>query len=72
MILQGRRISARQIELDSPLPDGVERVEVLVREPVGLSILSSLLGWIESLPPGTRSKEQIDEQVREERVSWGE
>lgn len=31
-----------------------------------------ILDFLNSLPPGTRSKEDIDQQIREERESWGD
>jgi hypothetical protein len=56
------------IRLDGPLPGDVERVEVRVTvrsaRPGGVS---SLIRYLESLPPGTRTREEIDAEIREGR-----
>lgn len=56
------------IRLDAPLPGDVERVEVRVTvrsgQPGGTS---SLVRYLESLPPGTRTRSEIDEEIREGR-----
>lgn len=54
--------------LDAPLPKGVVSVEVRVEvkesEPERLSVTE----FLKSLPPGTRSVKEIDEDVREMRA----
>ena len=48
-------------------------VEVLVMAPVARvadRIEGKLSDYVRGLPPGTRSKEDIDQQIREERDSW--
>jgi len=47
-------------------------VEVLVT-PIaraGGKVEGKLSDYLRALPPGTRSKEDIDQQIREERDSW--
>jgi predicted DNA-binding antitoxin AbrB/MazE fold protein len=47
-------------------------VEVLVT-PVAratVKVQGKLSDYLRTLPPGTRSKEDIDQQIREERDSW--
>lgn len=58
--------------LDAPLPADLDRVEVRgYRTPRrDNSALGEIVALIESLPPGTRTKEDIDLQVAEERSSW--
>ena len=60
------------IRLDAPLPPDLDRVEVRgYRSPRrDGSALNDLVAFLESLPAGVRSKEDIDRQVREERSSW--
>lgn len=65
--LRGRVVGARTVEVDAPLPEGATDVEVVVRVPVNPAALAE---YLEALPPGTRTTEDIDEQLREERGSW--
>ena len=48
-------------------------VEVLVMAPVTRvtdKIEGKLSDYLRALPPGTRTKDDIDQQIREERDSW--
>lgn len=74
IIVRGRLSGPRRIELDEAVEDFTGEVEVVVRpvEPKPVAPRRKLLDVIRSLPPGTRSKEDIDDQVAEERLSWGE
>ncbi len=48
-------------------------VEVLVMAPIARvadKVGGKLSDCLRALPPGTRSKDDIDEQIREERDSW--
>ena len=58
--------------LDAPLPADLDRVEVRgYRTPRrDNSALDEIVALIQNLPPGTRTKEDIDRQVAEERSSW--
>ena len=71
--IRGRLVSPRTVELDEPVRSSSGEVEVLVEvaeEAKPSSEISNLADFLESLPPGTRSKEDIDRQIREERDSW--
>ncbi len=69
-VIEGRLVGLSTVELAEPLSaqPGSE-VEVLARveKPGGRRKLSEILC---SFPPGKRSKEDIDRQVREDRDSW--
>lgn len=69
IVIKGRVTSPRTIELDEPLPNEAREVEVhaRLRDEVSHGKLSD---YLKSLPPGTRSKEDIDAQINEERDSW--
>jgi hypothetical protein len=60
------------LHLDAPLPPNVERVEVLAHlkaragAPTGLD----LIAFLDALPPGKRSKAELDAQLDAERNSW--
>ena len=54
--------------LDAPLPGNIERVEVKVTLRTSRpGRISSLISDLEGLPPGTRSREEIDREIREGR-----
>ncbi|MEO8361020.1 MAG: hypothetical protein ABI672_13400 [Vicinamibacteria bacterium] len=65
-------IEAGAIRLDAPLPADIERVEVLGyrADRKDRSALGDLISFLEALPAGTRTKEDIDRQIDEERSSW--
>ena len=48
-------------------------VEVLVMAPIARvadTVGGKLSDYLRALPPGTRSKDDIDKQIRDERDSW--
>ena len=73
IIVRGRLSGPRRIDLDEPVDEVTGEVEVFVRpiqaEPAPKRDLFEVL---RSLPPGTRTKEDIDQQIAEERDSWGD
>ncbi len=69
-VIKGRLVGPSTVELAEPLSaQAGSEVEVLTRveKPGGRRKLSEIL---RSFPPGKRSKEDIDRQVREDRDSW--
>lgn len=54
--------------LDAPLPSGVLSVEVRVRVADAVGARPSVAAYVRSLPPGTRTAEDIDEQFRKSRA----
>jgi hypothetical protein len=74
IIVRGRLSGPRRIDLDEAVDEVTGEVEVVVRsvEPAQTLRRRKLLEVIRSLPPGTRSKEEIDGQIAEERASWGD
>ena len=69
--VRGRLCDSRHIELAEPVEAVGEEVEVVIR-PLPPEPGKSIFEVIAALPPGTRSKEDIDRQIREERESWGD
>jgi hypothetical protein len=54
--------------LDGPLPSDVESIEVRVKlRTARKGRISSLIRYLESLPPGTRTRAEIDAEIREGR-----
>jgi len=68
VVIKGRVVGPRTVELERPLPDKTREVEVVARvvEDDG----GKLSDYVRGLPAGTRSKEDIDQQIREERDAW--
>jgi hypothetical protein len=72
IVVRGKLSDPRHIELDEPVMDLRGPVEVVVRPlpaaqgPAGLDVFE----LIAAQPPGTRSKSDIDRQIREERDAW--
>ena len=74
IIVRGRFSGPRRIDLDEPVEGVAGEVEVFVRavQPEPSPGQRDILDVLRSLPPGTRTKEDIDRQIAEERDSWGE
>jgi hypothetical protein len=74
IIVRGRLSGPRRIDLDEAVEGVSGEVEVVVRAVEAKAIVArpKLLDVIRALPPGARSKEDIDQQVAEERASWKE
>ena len=72
--VRGRLTGLRHIDLDEPVVGMEGDVEVVVRQlPEHIEpVRGDIIGFIARLRPGTRSKEEIDSQIRLERDSWGE
>lgn len=72
-VVRGRVSDARHIELDEPIEEGSEVHVVVVTPSVGTTKKRvDIMDHIRSLKPGTRTKEDIDRQIKEERDSWGD
>lgn len=74
LILRGRLTNSRHIELDEPVPGIDGEVEVVLRRVVmpGRPGTVDVFELIATTAPGTRSKEDIDQQVADERGAWGD
>lgn len=68
VVIKGRKIGPNTVELDEPLPEQASEVEVVAR--IKTEGHGKLSDYIRSLPPGTRTIEDINRQVDEERDSW--
>jgi len=73
IIVRGRLSGRTRIDLYEPVDEVTGEVEVFVR-PVAPQArpAQDIFEFLRSLPPGTRSKEDIDQQIAEERDSWGD
>ena len=69
---EGSHADTQRTDLAEDIDAGENAVEVDVRPGRERSPRRDIRDVLRSLPPGTRSKEDIDQQIREERASWGE
>ena len=71
IVISGRLVGPRNVQLDEPVADLNARIEVIVRwdqtQKIGEPTLAEFLG---ALPAGSRSRQDIDEQLRSERAGW--
>lgn len=74
IVIKGRLVNPTTVELDEPVSGILGGVEIILR-----SIAQdhpdeseTVFEFLRRLPPGTRTKDDIDEQIREERASWGD
>jgi hypothetical protein len=68
VVIKGRKVGPQTVELDEPLPEQASEIEVLAHvKTEGGRKLSEIIA---SFPPGKRSKEDIDRQIREDRDAW--
>jgi hypothetical protein len=71
VIVRGHAIDGTTVRLDEPLPPDAKEIEVVVRLRDEPARCGERLGdFLRNLPPGTRTKEDIDRQIAEERDSW--
>ena len=68
IVVKGRVTGPRTVELDVALPDHTVEVQVVAH--VAQEAGGKLSDYLRSLPPGTRTQEDIDRQIREERDAW--
>ena len=72
VVIRGRLVGPTTVELDEPVPDPelLGSVEVLLRIPaeVAPSETQSMIEFLQNLPPGVRSKDEIDRQLADERA----
>jgi hypothetical protein len=66
--VKGRLIGPTTVELDQALPEGTGEVRVVAR--VSDDTAGGLSDYLRCLPPGTRTQEDIEQQIREERATW--
>lgn len=73
VVVSGRLTSPTTVELDEPVSTMNRDVQVILRPLVDVRpSVSTIFDLLRSLPPGTRSKEENDRRLLEERASWGE
>lgn len=74
VIVRGTLSDPRHIELDESVTDVVGPMEVVLRQaPVAnRQDAADVFDLIAALPAGARTRAEIDEQIQQERESWGD
>ena len=73
-VIKGRLTGPKSVELDQPVTGAQPEVEVVIH-PLGANPPTNgetVSQFLRRLPAGKRSKEDIDQQIQDERSSWGE
>jgi len=71
IVARGRLSDPQHIELNEPVREICGDVEVVIRQYPEAGA-EDVFAVIATLPPGSRSKADIDQQINEERISWGD
>ena len=73
IVVKGRLINPKTVELDEPVSELTGDGEVVLRAVAGdqTGKGETVFEFLRRLPVGTRTKEDIDQQMGEERDSWG-
>jgi len=72
VIVKGTIEDQRHLLLDESIPLNGNRVEIFIRYLHEKPVKNQLFSYIENLPPGNRSKSDIDNQIIQERSAWGD
>lgn len=74
VIVRGRLSDPTHVELDEAVTDVAGTVEVVLRQAAVANeqLAPDIFELIAALPPGTRTRAEIDAQVLAERASWGD
>ena len=62
VVIKGRIVGPHTVELETALPDRTQEIEVVAR--VADWVGGKLSDYLRALPPGTRSKDDIDQPIR--------
>lgn len=74
VVVKGRLVGPTQIQLDEPLPSQDAAVAVIVcplSPTASASENQSIFDFLRTLPPGTRTREDIDRQLAADR-DWND
>jgi len=74
IIIKGRLVGPRNVELDEPISTTNSEVDVIVRvgAPDAIADSESISDFLRHLPTGIISKDEIDQRLRSERSAWSD
>jgi len=71
VVIKGHVVDSTTVALDEPLPKNARDIDVVVHlDGPAEDQLQAMIDFLSSLPPGTRTKEDIDRQIEEDRNTW--
>lgn len=70
IVIKGRLTGPRNVELDEPVSAVTPEVEVIVRPLAPAPADQSVVDFLRRLPPGQRTRQEIDRELRQERDAW--
>ena len=72
--IKGKLVGPRNVELEQAVSDTNADVEVIVRtrQADQRADRQAVSDFLRHLPPGKRTREDMDRQIRDERDSWGD
>ena len=71
LVIKGRVVNSTTVKVEEPLPERAIDVEVVVHlADSAQGQVQAMIDFLTSLPPGARTKEEIERQIEEERNSW--
>lgn len=68
IVVKGRVTGPKTVELDQALPERTREVQVAAQ--ISDEAGGRVSDYLRGLPPGSRTREEIDRQIREERDAW--
>jgi hypothetical protein len=71
VVVRGHLVDDRTIELEEPVDRSAAVGELRVKLEPSTPRRPGLIEFLDGLPPGRRSKEEIDKELEAERDSWG-
>lgn len=75
IVIKGRLVGPSEVRLDSPVADVSADVDVILRPaavPSSGESAQPIADFLNGLPPGSRSRNDIDNEVNDERNAWGD
>jgi len=74
LVIKGRLTGPKSVELDQPVTGAKTEVEVVIHPlPTAPGVNGETVSqFLRRLPPGKLTKQEIDNQVQDERGSWGD
>jgi hypothetical protein len=71
-VIKGRITGPTSVELDEPVPAGMGEVEVWLKVSTTAppAPAEDVFQFLRSIPPGTRTKDDIDAQLDDEPAEW--
>jgi len=70
IVIKGRLTGPRNVELERAVSQVTPEVEVIIRPLAPSAGGQAIVEFLKQLPPGLRTRQDIDAQLRAERNAW--